>query len=139
MAQTRANIEALAPAPTIGRISRITGLTQRAIRYYEDVGLIAPVRDPDGRRLYSKDVQRRLEIVVKLRQAGLAIKDVQAILDTRPAPAQWALAVARLEARAKELDQARQQTVRLLKAIAAGGLASCHAPDDARPVRSQAG
>jgi MerR family glutamine synthetase transcriptional repressor len=47
----------------IGAVSRRTGLSERQIRYYEQVGLIAPRRTAGGQRHYGEsDVQRLLEI-----------------------------------------------------------------------------
>lgn len=34
----------------IGDVARRTGLTERTLRYYEELGLLAPVRDAGGRR-----------------------------------------------------------------------------------------
>ncbi len=47
----------------IGAVSRRTGLSERQIRYYEQLGLIAPRRTPGGQRHYGEsDVARLLEI-----------------------------------------------------------------------------
>ncbi|WP_179090334.1 MerR family transcriptional regulator [Paenibacillus sp. FSL H8-0548] len=40
----------------IEEVAKRTGLTKRAIRYYEDIGLIsAPERSQGGMRLYSEE------------------------------------------------------------------------------------
>ncbi|WP_071131596.1 MerR family transcriptional regulator [Enterococcus timonensis] len=47
----------------IGTVISLTDLTARKIRYYEDQGLIEPVRSSGNRRLYSlNDLDRLLEI-----------------------------------------------------------------------------
>lgn len=47
----------------IGTVMKLTDLTARQIRYYEDQGLIAPERTPGNRRMYSlNDMDRLLEI-----------------------------------------------------------------------------
>lgn len=54
-----------------------TGLTQRAIRYYESLGLISPTKRSRGKiRLYTEaDCQRLLEIK-KLRDTGLSLAEI---------------------------------------------------------------
>ncbi len=47
----------------IGAVSRRTGLSERQIRYYEQLGLVAPRRTHGGQRYYGEsDVARLLEI-----------------------------------------------------------------------------
>lgn len=47
----------------IGSVMKLTELSARQIRYYEDQGLIKPERNEGNRRLYSlKDMDRLLEI-----------------------------------------------------------------------------
>lgn len=47
----------------IGTVMKLTELTARQIRYYEDQGLINPERTPGNRRMYSlNDMDRLLEI-----------------------------------------------------------------------------
>ena len=47
------------------------GLTQRAIRYYEERGLIAPDRDSYNQRLFDAETLDALSLISKLRKAGL--------------------------------------------------------------------
>ena len=48
---------------TIGTVMKLTDLTARQIRYYEEQGLIEPQRTETNRRMYSLDnVDRLLEI-----------------------------------------------------------------------------
>ncbi|HEV2121716.1 MAG TPA: MerR family transcriptional regulator, partial [Chloroflexota bacterium] len=52
----------------IGEVAHRTGLTQRALRYYESVGLLAPASRMDGGfRLYSEQDVSRLEKIVELK------------------------------------------------------------------------
>lgn len=47
----------------IGSVMKLTDLTARQIRYYEDQGLIRPERNDGNRRMYSlNDMDRLLEI-----------------------------------------------------------------------------
>lgn len=71
----------------IGDVAAATGLTTRAVRYYEEQGLLSPGRTPSGHRTYTSADVRRLRTVSELLQAGLTVSDVQSfahVLDTAP-------------------------------------------------------
>lgn len=62
---------------TIGAMSRSSGATPRAIRFYEGLGLISSYqRSRSGYRLFRKDELNRLELVTGLRKSGLSIKEI---------------------------------------------------------------
>lgn len=64
---------------SIGRVARMTGLTIRAIRYYEERGLIEARRDErDIRTFDAADIERLIQ-VVELRTIGIAIDDICAL------------------------------------------------------------
>jgi len=53
---------------TIGEVARQTGLTQRTLRYYEELGLLSPRRDSSGRRRYDTEHIDRLYRIRLLRE-----------------------------------------------------------------------
>ncbi len=66
----------------IGSVMKLTDLTARQIRYYEDFGLIDPHRSETNRRLYSlNDIDRLLEII-ELMEEGLTLKGIQKRFET---------------------------------------------------------
>jgi len=66
----------------IGEVARRTGLTVRTLRYYEEVGLLAPAYDPrSGHRVYSRDDVARLYKVSLLRQLGTPLSRIGPALD----------------------------------------------------------
>lgn len=67
----------------IGEVSQKTGLTQRALRYYESIGLLAPPSRMDGGfRLYSPHDVRRLEQIVKLKQLlGVSLAEIRQVVE----------------------------------------------------------
>jgi DNA-binding transcriptional MerR regulator len=69
---------------TIGRFARITGLTVKALRHYDEVGLLRPATvDPEtGYRSYSADQVRRAETIRMLRRLELPLDDVSILLET---------------------------------------------------------
>jgi DNA-binding transcriptional MerR regulator len=65
----------------IGQLARSTGLTTKAIRYYESRGLLPePRRTGSGYRLYSDEDIRRLEFVKQAKRLGLSLDDIRDIL-----------------------------------------------------------
>ncbi|MEV0704549.1 MerR family transcriptional regulator [Saccharopolyspora sp. NPDC050389] len=74
----------------IGDAAAAAGLTPRALRYYEQRGLLTARRGPSGHREYGPDDVARLRTVRELLDAGLTIADVQAfthVLDLKFPPA----------------------------------------------------
>ena len=65
----------------ISVLAALTGLTQRAIRFYEERGLIAPTRDGRNQRCYGVSCHERLLLIAKLRGLGLGLADIQAVLE----------------------------------------------------------
>jgi DNA-binding transcriptional MerR regulator len=67
---------------TIGQLSDRTGIPVRTIRYWSDIGVVAPVgRTEGGYRLYDAEAVARLELVATLRQLGLGLAEVRRVLD----------------------------------------------------------
>ncbi|HZV52417.1 MAG TPA: MerR family transcriptional regulator [Candidatus Dormibacteraeota bacterium] len=64
-----------------------SGLTKRAIRYYEELGLIQPTgRSESGHRLYTAVDIRRLEKIRMLRETvGLSLLEIQQLLEAEAA------------------------------------------------------
>ena len=69
----------------IGEVSREFGVTLRALRFYEDKGLIAPLRQ-GVTRLYGPDDRRRLALILKGKRLGFTLQRIRALID---APAQF--------------------------------------------------
>jgi MerR family transcriptional regulator, repressor of the yfmOP operon len=67
----------------IGDVAELTGLTQRTIRYYEEVGLLTPPTRTEGDfRLYSRrDVARLAEIVRLKNLLGFSLGEIRKIVE----------------------------------------------------------
>src|SRR3712207_9310801 len=61
---------------TIGEVARLTGVTERTLRYYEHLGLLTPRRDLGGRRRYDADDVDRLYRILVLRGLGIAVSQL---------------------------------------------------------------
>lgn len=62
----------------IGELARRTGTTARALRHYEQAGLIASVRAANGYRVYEEGAVVRVSNIRYLLDAGLTLDDVAA-------------------------------------------------------------
>ncbi|MGH3447845.1 MAG: MerR family transcriptional regulator [Nocardioidaceae bacterium] len=60
----------------IGDVARRAGVTERTLRYYEELGLLSPARDTGGRRRYDSGSLDRLYRVRLLRELGTPVADV---------------------------------------------------------------
>jgi len=64
----------------IGELSRMVNLTQRTIRYYEEIGLLHSVRRiENGKRVYTDDDVRRLKFINRLKVLGLSLAEMAAL------------------------------------------------------------
>lgn len=65
----------------IGEVARQTGVSVRAVRFYEREGLLgAPARTEKGYRLYSDEEVRQLQFIKKAQLLGFSLKEIQKIL-----------------------------------------------------------
>ena len=62
---------------SIGEFSRLTNLGIHTLRYYEQEGLIAPMRNPANRRYYSDKDLAWIEFIKRLKDTNMPIKEIQ--------------------------------------------------------------
>jgi DNA-binding transcriptional MerR regulator len=61
----------------IGEISRMVNLSQRTIRYYEEIGLLHSVRRiENGKRVFTDGDVRRLKFINRLKVLGLSLAEM---------------------------------------------------------------
>jgi len=62
---------------SIGELARTVDLSQRTIRYYEEIGLLHSVRRiENGKRVYTDDDVRRLKFINRLKVLGLSLAEM---------------------------------------------------------------
>src|SRR6202034_2111372 len=68
----------------IGEFASLTGLSVKTLRFYDEIGLLMPasVGSHTGYRLYSADQVERARYILSLRQFGLTLAEIKAILAT---------------------------------------------------------
>lgn len=66
----------------IGELARSLGVTTRTLRLYEQLGLIdPPQRTEGGIRFYTKEDIRRIKFVLKVKELGLSLKQMQELAE----------------------------------------------------------
>lgn len=73
---------------TISDLAKEFDLTTRAIRFYEDMGLIQPRREgPGGRnRVYTSRDRTRLKLTLRAKRLGLSLTEAKDIIDMYDSP-----------------------------------------------------
>lgn len=69
---------------TIGDLAARTGLSVSAIRFYEEKGLVHPLRSSGGQRRFLRSDIRRLSFVLIAQQLGLSIGEIATQLQLLP-------------------------------------------------------
>ena len=66
----------------VGEVARQVGKTTRALRFYEELDLLAPTqRTPGGFRLYHPDTLIRIRWIERLQELGFSLHDIRIFLD----------------------------------------------------------
>jgi DNA-binding transcriptional MerR regulator len=117
--------------------ARRLGVSVKALRLYEQRGLIAPARTAAGWRAYGPDEMARVAEIAALRELGLSLSQVARVLEGNSESLEPVLAAhqAALESRVHQLVDAVDK-VRRLRADITGGraLAACELAHLLRPV-----
>lgn len=105
---------------SIGDLAREFDVTPRAIRFYEDEGLLSPRRD-GGRRVYAKRDYVRLKLILRGKRLGFSLAEVREMLelydsapDEKPQLEKFAAALA---ARREQLERQREEIDEVLEEI----------------------
>ena len=107
---------------TIGQAAKRVGLTPRAIRYYEALGLLrAPARSTQHYRLYDQEALDNLRFIARCRAIGLSAVEMRALRDSSINKTAYTAGVSALreqlkltEARIRELLSVRRELRRSL-------------------------
>ena len=78
----------MAPTYNISDLAKEFDLTTRAMRFYEDMGLLAPERTgPGGRsRVYSGRDRTRLKLTLRAKRLGFSLSEAKEIIDMYDSP-----------------------------------------------------
>ena len=110
---------------SIGDLSSEFALSHRAIRFYEDHGMLAPQRI-GGNRVYGARDRARLQLILRGKRLGFALADIKELLDLYDADPdhleQLRATLVKGRARIAELERQQQEialTLRELREIGA--------------------
>ncbi len=87
---------------TIGELAGRTALAPSALRYYEELGLLAPARRVSGQRRYPPSTVDMVGVILFLRDVGFSLGEIKTLMASRAdSPSAWRDLVRR---KAAELD-----------------------------------
>ena len=67
---------------SVKKLAKMSGVSARTLHYYDEIGLLTPSRNPhNGYRLYRQGDLLRLQQILFLRELGLSLEEIQAVLD----------------------------------------------------------
>ncbi len=106
---------------SISELAREFGCTARALRFYEDKGLLTPRRDGLTRVYLPRD-RARLIIILRGKRVGLSLIDIKEILDLYKADpdnrAQNEVALKKFKSRIKALEEQRHDIDEAIQMLA---------------------
>jgi DNA-binding transcriptional MerR regulator len=78
----------MGPTYTIAELAREFDITARAIRFYEDQGLLSPMREGQGgrNRVYTPRDRTRLKLTLRGKRLGLTLSEIKSIIDMYESP-----------------------------------------------------
>lgn len=116
----------------IGTVAERSGVSPKAIRYYESIGLVRPAdRRANGYRSYSLLDVHMLNFIKRARSLGFSVEEVRELLDLWQDKSRTSAAVKALTTRhLKTLDRKIEELTDIRRALA--GLIK-HCRGDARP------
>ncbi|MFC7375773.1 redox-sensitive transcriptional activator SoxR [Brachybacterium sp. GCM10030267] len=126
---------------TIGEMSRRTGVAVSALRYYEDLGLIASVRTAGNQRRYARHMLRRVSLITVAKRLGMPLSEVHEAfgdvpMERTPSHADWQRASRRWKSQLEERRRGLERLEHELTGCIGCGCLSLRAcallnPDDA--------
>ena len=103
---------------TTGEMAKLCGVTVRTVQYYDTRGILTPsALSEGGRRLYSEDDRKKLQIICFLRDLGLPIDAIgQLLSEEDPGSVIFLLLEQQQQALREELDE-RQEKLQKLETL----------------------
>jgi DNA-binding transcriptional MerR regulator len=109
-------------AASAHQVGKLFGLTPRAVRYYEERGLVIPSRDHANKRWFDAGARRRLQLIAQLRRCRLSIAEIADILNLKngslSSEIDFRQASMALTSRLSEVEEERKQLVAAIRVFA---------------------
>lgn len=69
---------------TVNEIAKLTGISKRTIRYYDQIGLLTPAEiNESGYRLYDNESLKTLRQILFFKELDFSLKDIKSILNSK--------------------------------------------------------
>ena len=116
----------------VGEAAKLSGLPAKTIRYYEDIGLVRPLRSANGYRTFREQDLHKLAFLGRARALGFSIEDCRNLLQLYEDESRTSAEVkdiarghlAEIEQKIADLTEMRQTLAHLVDACAGD-----HRPD----------
>jgi MerR family copper efflux transcriptional regulator len=104
---------------TIGSLAKRAKVNLQTLRYYEQFGLLAPVRHPSsGYRLYNEDSLRRLKFIRHAQAYGFSLKKIGTLLKLKAlSPSDCKKACRMAEAKVHQIGQEIEKLEQMAKSL----------------------
>lgn len=104
---------------TIGQLAELSGVSARALRHYEDVGLLCPERTESNYRVYRERDAKRLAQVLAMRACGLSLSSIRRLFEGSDADVHASLVahLRFLQGQSRSLEEATSRTKRAIAAL----------------------
>ena len=132
-------------AMSIGAVAVKSGLPAKTIRYYEDIGLLTPLRRENGYRTYREQELHKLKFLHRARSLGFTIEQCRQLLslyedETRASSDVKALArqhLKEVDAKILELQGMKSTLETLIKSCRGDHRPDCPIIDDLASARGK--
>ncbi|PZQ51549.1 MAG: Cu(I)-responsive transcriptional regulator [Rhodovulum sulfidophilum] len=113
----------------IGEVAELSGLPTKTIRYYEEIGLVRPMRGANGYRRFGPGEMNRLSFIGRARSLGFTIEDCRALLALREDGARASADVKALTEHHIESIDRKIAELEAMRATLRGLAGRCHGDD----------
>ncbi|SDJ15545.1 MerR family transcriptional regulator [Salimicrobium halophilum] len=98
---------------TIQETAETFGVSTRTLRYYEEIGLLTPVRSSGNQRMYSKQDETRLKLIFRGKKYGFSLEEIREMVllfdEDRTGKKQLERTIEYGEARVQEIEASIQE------------------------------
>lgn len=132
------------PTYTITELAKEFDITPRAIRFYEDQGLLSPKREGSGgrNRVYAARERTRLKLTLRGKRLGLTLSEIKNLVDMYESPkdteAQLQRFLGVLAQHREKLERQREDLEVTLEEIAAHEAECLHLLETDLPLKAPA-
>ena len=101
----------------IKEVMKITGLSRRALQYYDEQGLVEPKRTKENYRLYGDEELLKTWKLLVYKEMGFQLDEIASLLEMREAETRWMLEerLVKIQTEIEEVSRVYRFTEKILK------------------------